>query len=226
MEATYTAKKSAWSVVSVFAILFFGIVIPVVFGVLPILLKLMIVDPYYADPVANEGFAGLIETLEGLSASVEEMLAGYGFYKVSSSKLAIIVCLPIAAISFLTTIIVAWIKIRRAKEVAYEFYGKTLVIKGGSILTDGVENRRMFLFPGINVTMKQSLRGKFFRYGDVTISMGMGVAGEVVMKSVKNPRKVVEKVSELAACKSQTAMNLNPMIGMMPWMTMGNPFMM
>lgn len=128
----------------------------------------------------------------------------------------------IAAVFFVVTLVCTIVSIYRAKQISYEFYGNTVVIKEGTVFSGAEENRRIFFFPGMSISVKQSLKGKIFNYGNVVVSMGIGAAGQIVMEGIKKPKQAKEVLSKYAAGVSDAKAN-NRMMGCMPWM-MGFPF--
>lgn len=221
MELTYKSKKSAWSAFSIWTVLFFGIIIPVIFILVPTLLYTILLEPYNTGTI-SEDLVGIAETVKGIVGSIKEMLVGLGLVTVEVKTFGIMAGCIIGGTSFLLTVIITWVKIHRAKQTTYEFYDRTLVIKEGGIFTKGEENRRIFLMPGMSVSMKRTLKGKLFGYGDVVLSMGLGVAGEVVMENVKKPKKAKAILSKYTA--EASSMPMIDGMGCMPWMMMGYPF--
>lgn len=179
MQANYVSKKSAWGAVSIWTVLFFGLILPVALVAVPLFMKEELGDVIF---------------FVGIGAAV---------------------C------SFVITVICTAVAIYRAKQVSYEFYGNTVVIKDGAVFSGAEENRRLFFFPGMSISVKQSLKGKIFGYGNVVVSMGIGAAGQIVMEGIKKPKQAKEILSKYAAGVSDARAN-NRMC-FTPWM-MGFPY--
>ena len=220
MELTYKSKKSAWSAFSIWTVLFFGIIIPAIFILVPYILWNFILLPY--DNGELPDMESTVETIRGIVTTIKEPFLNMGLMKFELRTLGPIIGGVIGGTSFLLTVIITWVKIHRAKQTTYEFYDRTLVIKEGGIFTKGEENRRIFLMPGMSVSIKRTLKGKLFGYGDVVLSMGLGVAGEVVMENVKKPKKAKAILSKYTA--EASSMPMIDGMGCMPWMMMGYPF--
>ncbi|MBQ9727990.1 MAG: hypothetical protein IJV85_00155 [Clostridia bacterium] len=109
------------------------------------------------------------------------------------------ICLILAIVTLIATFIATIIKIHIAKKQRYMIKNNTLIICNGHIFFDNVENKKLFYSPGMSVSVDQSLKGWLFNYGDVTISMGLGNAGEIVMKKIKRPEKARKFLTEYLA---------------------------
>lgn len=91
---------------------------------------------------------------------------------------------------FVAALIVVWVLVHNARKTKYKFQGNVVLLENGKVFSDMMENKRFVFAPGMSVHMEQSLKGWFFRYGTVVISMGMATAGEFRMENVKRPKKV------------------------------------
>ncbi len=143
-------------------------------------------------------------------------------FKETLGEIALIVGIICAVVSFIVTVVWTIVAIYRAKQVSYEFCGNTLIVKEGAVFSGATENRRMHFFPGMSVSVKQSLKGKIFNYGDVVVSMGVGQAGQIILQGIKNPKKAGTVLSHYAAEISNTRTNSRVSI-FMPGVT-GYPF--
>lgn len=143
-------------------------------------------------------------------------------FKEEMGDVIIIAGIVLAVLFFIVTLIWTIVAIYRAKQYSYEFYGNTLIIKEGAVFSGATENRRMHFFPGMNVSVKQTFKGKIFNYGDVVVSMGIGQAGQIVMERIKNPKKAGSVLSKYAAEVSNARAN-NRVSIFMPNVT-GYPF--
>lgn len=119
--------------------------------------------------------------------------------------------LGVAAASFALTFIVLFIKLICVKKTSWTFYDGAVVYKEGRIFYTEEKTRDMEFFPGMSVSVRRTVKGKFCSYGDVVISNGAGEAGEIVMIGVKRPRKVQKLLRQLItmAC-TRTANMMSP----------------
>ena len=151
------------------------------------------------DSASAEAGAGVVEnSSSGESAPTEssetliQKLAPF-------AGITFIACCAIAAISFLITLVAMIVAIYRAKQVSFEFYENTVVIHDGLVFSGSAENRTIFFYPGMNISVKQSFKGKFFNYGDVVVSLGIGAVGQIVMEGIKKPNKAKKILMAYAA---------------------------
>lgn len=203
MEAFYKSKKSAWGAISIWRILLFGVIVPAI----------LVFGPYIFK-VKADAFIENSESIESSTVFMQKM--------APFAKIMLIVGIILAAISFIVTVIRTIIVIYRAKQYSYEFCGNTLIVKEGAVFSGATENRRMHFFPGMNVSVKQTFKGKIFNYGDVVVSMGIGQAGQIVMQGIKDPKKAGRVLSKYAAEASNARAN-NRVSIFMPNVT-GFPF--
>ena len=85
-------------------------------------------------------------------------------------------------------------RIIRAVKTTYTFKGNTVVLATGHLFFKDEEIRRILYTPGMDVSVKQSLKGKIFNYGDVRVSLGYGDVGELCLKGVKKPLKAKKQI--------------------------------
>lgn len=96
----------------------------------------------------------------------------------------------IAIVWIAIALVTVWVKIHNARQTRYRLEGNVIVCENGKVFSGMVENKRFIFTPGMSVYVQQSVKGKFFRYGTVCITMGMATAGEFRMEHVKRPNKV------------------------------------
>ena len=174
MNAIYKSKKSAWGAISIWKILLFGIILPAA----------LVLGSYFLKTEASASTES--------SSSLIQTLAPY-------ADIMFIACCALAAISFLITLVAMIVAIYRAKQVSFEFYENTVVIHDGLVFSGSAENRTIFFYPGMNISVKQSFKGKFFNYGDVVVSLGIGAVGQIVMEGIKKPNKAKKILMAYAA---------------------------
>jgi hypothetical protein len=109
------------------------------------------------------------------------------------------------------SLIVLIVKLICVKKTSWTFYDGAVIYKEGRIFYCEEKTRDMEFFPGMSVSVRRTLKGKFCSYGDVVISNGAGEAGEIVMIGVKRPRKVQKLLRQLItmAC-TRTANMMSP----------------
>ena len=167
------------------------------------------------DNTSMDGSASVEETPAESSASFMQKMAPF-------AGIILLVSIVLAIISLIITVIWTIVVIYRAKQYSYEFCGNTLIVKEGAVFSGATENRRMHFFPGMNISVKQTFKGKIFNYGDVVVSMGIGQAGQIVMDGIKNPKEAGRVLSKYAAEVSNARAN-NRVSIFMPGVT-GYPF--
>lgn len=195
MESTYKSKKSAWGAISIWKILLFGVITPAALVLIPYFFKVSWGEYFFKEKWVE--------------------LAKW-------ANVAVIVGIVLAVVSLIITVIWTIVVIYRAKQYSYEFCGNTLIVKEGAVFSGATENRRMHFFPGMNISVKQTFKGKIFNYGDVVVSMGIGQAGQIVMEGIKNPKEAGRVLSKYAAEVSNARAN-NRVSIFMPGVT-GYPF--
>ncbi len=123
------------------------------------------------------------------------------------ASIALIVAIVILALVY----IIQLIRIIIAKKTAWIFHDGAVVYRKGRIFYTEEYTRDMEFFPGMSVSVRHTIKGKIFKYGDVVISNGAGEAGEIVMRGVRNPKKVHKMLSQmLVACCTRTANMMSP----------------
>ena len=128
-----------------------------------------------------------------------DLLAGFGVeIEASMLKLIAIAWLVIA-------LVIVWVLVHNAKQTKYHWEGNVIVCENGKVFSGMVENKRFIFTPGMSVYVNQSVKGKFFRYGTVCITMGMATAGEFRMEHVKRPNKVKKYLAKYLMEYSYTA---------------------
>ena len=121
------------------------------------------------------------------------------------------ICLIIAVAILVLVYTIQIIRIIIAKKTAWIFHDGAVVYRKGRIFYTEEYTRDMEFFPGMSVSVRHTIKGKIFKYGDVVISNGAGEAGEIVMHGVRNPKKVHEMISQmLVACCTRTANMMSP----------------
>ena len=93
-----------------------------------------------------------------------------------------------------------------------------VIYKEGRIFYTEEKTRDMEFFPGMSVSVRRTLKGKIFGYGDVVISNGAGEAGEIVMMGVKRPKKVQKALRNLLAMACTRTANMMSPYKMYPQM--------
>ena len=115
--------------------------------------------------------------------------------------------IAIFAINLLYLIIKAVI----VKRTSWIFYDGAVIYKKGRIFYTESYTRDIDFFPGMTVSVQRTIKGKFFRFGDVVVSNGAGEAGEIVMDGAKHPQEVQRLLNELLAlCCTRTANMMSP----------------
>ena len=75
--------------------------------------------------------------------------------------------LAVGAVSFVVTLIVLIIKKIIVKKTTWTFYNGAVVYKKGRVFYTEENTRDMEFFPGMSVTVRRTIKGKLFGYGDV-----------------------------------------------------------
>ena len=104
------------------------------------------------------------------------------------------------------------------KKTSWTFYDGAVIYKEGRIFYTEEKTRDMEFFPGMSVSVRRTLKGKIFCYGDVVISNGAGEAGEIVMMGVKRPKKVQKALRNLLAMACTRTANMMSPYKMYPQM--------
>ena len=119
--------------------------------------------------------------------------------------------LAVAAASFVLTFIVLFVKLVCAKKTSWTFYDGAIIYKKGRIFYTEENTRDMEFFPGMSVSVRRTVKGKIFNYGEIVVSNGAGEAGEIVMMGAKRPKKVQKLLRQmLAMACTRTANMMSP----------------
>jgi len=97
------------------------------------------------------------------------------------------------------------------RRTSWTFYDGAIIYKKGRIFYTESTTRDMDFFPGMQVSLQRTIKGKIFCYGDIILTNGAGEVGDVVMNGVKKPQKVQKRLNELLAlCCTRTANMMSP----------------
>lgn len=122
-----------------------------------------------------------------------------------------LILIAVGVVVHIIDVIVLIVKRIRVKRTSWSFYDGAVVYKKGRVFFSEELTRDMEYFPGMSVSVRRTVKGKFFFYGDVVISNGAGEAGEIVMHGVKRPNKVRKLISQmLVAYCTRTANMMSP----------------
>ena len=104
-----------------------------------------------------------------------------------------------AAVSVISLIVLI-VKLICVKKTSWTFYDGAVIYKKGRVFYAEEVTRDMEFFPGMSVSVRRTVKGKFCSYGDVVISNGAGEAGEIVMlgkaRGTKNGNKMLTQQIE------------------------------
>lgn len=121
------------------------------------------------------------------------------------------IAIVLAIAIFCITVVFLFVRIVCARKTSWTFYDGAIIYKKGRILFTEEMTRDMEFFPGMEISVRCTVKGKIFKYGKVIISNGAGEAGEIVMHGVKHPHKVQAVLREmLAVCCTRTANMMSP----------------
>ena len=219
-KTSFIIRTNVWSRISIWwNIIFFLILLPAVFfilsweydtymsGLADHIIKLDILGLENAVDYATKRLAG--ELSETQFYTPEGFLFGLlGFSLID--MLFITMKLPYAmlksfnaaflflgALTFLFSALTIGSKIIRTVKTTYTFKGNSIISTTGHLFFKDEEIRRILYTPGMDVSVKQTLKGKIFNYGDIRMSLGYGDAGEVYLKGVKKPLKAKKQLLAL-----------------------------
>ncbi len=169
MAKNYKIKKSGWAVT------------PIWWGLIVLVIA----------PVA------LVVMMETGVFDIAEYLIVAKIVPMEYKTLHLIMFWGLLALAFVIFDIILW-KIWAAKLVYYEIQNRMLVEKRARLLFLGNDEvcKTVFLPAGMVVGIRQGLKGFFFNYGDVIISLGVGGDSQIVLTGVKRPRKVKKLLTE------------------------------
>ena len=183
-STSYTVRGSGYSAFSVLGFLCFFLIIPVAL----VLFAILDCNPYIN---GEEGAFGLTKSL-----------VDGGTLQADGLENIVLVCYAAAAVIALLTLIIVLVKVHIKRCRTYTFEENVLTVKRATFFTDHEESRKIFYSPGMSVSVEQSFKGWLCNYGTVVIGMGLGNAGEIVMRNVKRPRKVrkelVKRISSVS----------------------------
>lgn len=132
-------------------------------------------------------------------------------FEAQKEDLYKMIALGVAVASFVITLIILFVKLVCVKKTSWTFYDGAVIYKKGRIFYTEENTRDMEFFPGMSVSVRRTLKGKLFNYGEVVVSNGAGEAGEIVMTGVKRPKKVQKLLRNmLAMCCTRTANMMSP----------------
>ncbi len=175
-------KRSGWSAFSLLAFLILGIGIPAYLYLMGESLFAERLDAWIKK--LRGGVTGAtVETETAVDSLLVNVLEGV------NGALGTILTI-VSAVWVAISLITVWVLVHNAKQTRYRLEGNVIVNENGKVFSGMVENKRFIFTPGMSVYVQQSVKGKFFRYGTVCISMGMATAGEFRMEHVKRPNKV------------------------------------
>lgn len=115
------------------------------------------------------------------------------------------VCIFAGVLSLFSSFVIVCVAVHNARKTKYRFEGNVIIVENGKVFSDSEENKKFIFSPGMSVHMDQSVKGWFFRYGTVVITMGMSTAGEFRMEHVKRPNKVRKYIAKQLLQYSYTA---------------------
>ena len=156
--------------------------------------------------------AGVLVFMKGLNALLGMNLPD------AQNELFKTVGLGAAAASFVITFIVLFVKFVCVKKTSWTFYDGAVIYKEGRIFYTEEKTRDMEFFPGMSVSVRRTVKGKIFSYGEVVITNGAGEAGEIVMTGVKRPKKVQKLLRNLLAMACTRTANMMSPYKMYPQM--------
>ena len=142
----------------------------------------------------------------------------YAFFFAELDEMLGLIALAVGAVSFLLTLLVLIIKLICVKKTTWTFYDGAVIYKKGRIFYTEENTRDMEFFPGMSVSVRRTIKGKIFNYGEVILSNGAGEAGEIVMIGAKRPRKVQKLLRQLLAMACTRTANMMSPYKMYPQM--------
>ena len=129
-------------------------------------------------------------------------------FSTEQDSLFSIVALGAGAGSFVISFIALFVKFVCVRKTTWTFYDGAVIYKKGRIFYTEENTRDMEFFPGMSVSVRRSIKGKIFKYGEVVISNGAGEAGEIVMAGAKKPKKVQKALRQLLAMACTRTANI------------------
>ena len=129
-----------------------------------------------------------------------------------------LIALVVGVLSFVVTALVLLLKLICVRKTTWTFYDGAVIYKKGRIFYTEENTRDMEFFPGMSVSVRRTIKGKIFNYGEVILSNGAGEAGEIVMIGAKRPRKVQKLLRQLLAMACTRTANMMSPYKMYPQM--------
>ena len=229
-DGTLLVRKSYWSAISIWwGIIVFLIAIPtVLIGYIA-----LDFDPYMKDLTTYKPlleYAQKLEVEPTLELYFEALGAGAfkpykgGFMNLNLTGMLIdlgltlpllnllkIVLIVVAIAVFIASVVCLIVKGVCTKKTFWKFYDGAVIYSQGRVFYSESTPRDIDFFPGMQVSLKRTIKGKIFGYGDIVLSNGAGEAGDVVMHGVKKPKEVQRLLNELLAlCCTRTANMMSP----------------
>ena len=140
-----------------------------------------------------------------------------GFMLRTNEEYGMIALAAGAAVSVISLIVLI-VKLICVKKTSWTFYDGAVIYKKGRVFYSEEVTRDMEFFPGMSVSVRRTVKGKFCSYGDVVISNGAGEAGEIVMLGVKKPKKVQKALRQMIAMACTRTANMMSPYKMYPQM--------
>ena len=144
--------------------------------------------------------------------------AAYVFLFMDMEAIVNLIALVVGVLSFAVTALVLLLKLICVRKTTWTFYDGAVIYKKGRIFYTEENTRDMEFFPGMSVSVRRTIKGKIFNYGEVILSNGAGEAGEIVMIGAKRPRKVQKLLRQLLAIACTRTANMMSPYKMYPQM--------
>lgn len=142
----------------------------------------------------------------------------YAFLFAELEEMIKLIALAVGATSFVITLLVWLFKFICVRKTTWTFYDGAVIYKKGRIFYTEENTRDMEFFPGMSVSVRRTVKGKIFNYGEIILSNGAGEAGEIVMIGAKRPRKVQKLLRQLLAMACTRTANMMSPYKMYPQM--------
>lgn len=144
--------------------------------------------------------------------------AAYVFLFMDMEPTVNLIALVVGVLSFVVTALVLLLKLICVRKTTWTFYDGAVIYKKGRIFYTEESTRDMEFFPGMSVSVRRTVKGKIFNYGEIILSNGAGEAGEIVMIGAKRPRKVQKLLRQLLAMACTRTANMMSPYKMYPQM--------
>ena len=145
-------------------------------------------------------------------------LPAFGVYMGISKHEYGMIIMAAGLASFVLSLIVLIVKLVCVKKTSWTFYDGAVIYKKGRVFYTEENTRDMEFFPGMSVSVRRTVKGKFCSYGDIVITNGAGEAGEIVMLGVKKPKKVQKLLRQMIAMACTRTANMMSPYKMYPQM--------